>query len=66
LDGEPKGEEENVRQHDPSPPRRNLLQHRFNGTENERSRGNHIGPQPAQGLRLDRWLKKLRYRRLRP
>jgi hypothetical protein len=65
LDGEPKGEEENVRQHDPAPPRRNLLQRIFNHTENERSRSHDIGPQPAQGL-LDRWLKKLRYRRLRP
>jgi hypothetical protein len=66
LDGQPKGEEENVRQHDPAPPRRNLLQRRFKDTENERSCSDHIGPQPAQGLRLDRWLKKLRYRRLRP
>jgi len=66
LDGEPKGEEENVRQHDPAPPRRNLLERPFNDAENQQNRSDHIGPQPAQGLRLDRWLKKLRYRRLRP
>jgi hypothetical protein len=35
LDGEPKGEEENVRQHDPAPPRRNLLKRRFKYAENE-------------------------------
>jgi hypothetical protein len=66
LNGEPKREEENVRQHNPAPPRRNLLKHPFNGTENQRSRGDHIGPQPAQRVPLDRWLKKLRYRWLRP
>jgi len=66
LDGEPKGKEENVRQHDPAPPRRNLLKRRFKYAENQRNRSDHIGPQPAQGLRSDRWLKKLRYRRLRP
>jgi hypothetical protein len=65
LDGEPEGEEENVRQHDPAPPRRNLLKRRFKYAENEQNRSDHIGPQP-QGLGLDRRLKKLRYRRLRP
>jgi hypothetical protein len=35
LDGEPKREEENVRQDDPAPSRGNLLEHLSNGAENE-------------------------------
>src|SRR5712671_6303347 len=66
LDGEPKGEEENVRQHDPAPSRRNLLKDLSNYGENQQSRSHRTGPQPAQGLRLDRWLKKLRCRGVRP
>jgi len=66
LDREPQGEEENVRQHDATPSRGNLGKYLANQPENQQSRGDHTGPQPTQGIRLDRWLKKLRCRRLRP
>src|SRR5262249_8575739 len=66
LDGEPKGEEEDVRQHDPAPSRRNLLKHLSNNRENQQSGRDRAGPQPVQRLWLDRWLKKLGCRRLRP
>jgi hypothetical protein len=49
-----------VRQHDPAPPRRNLLKRPFNHAENQRRHSDRIDPQPAQGVRLDRRLKKLR------
>jgi hypothetical protein len=38
LDGEPKGEEENVRQHDPAPSCRNLLKYPAQRRENQKSR----------------------------
>jgi len=65
LDSEPKREEENVRQDDPAPSRRDLLKHLSNRAENEQNAGDRSSPQPAQGLRLDLRLKKSRCQRLR-
>jgi hypothetical protein len=38
LDSEPKGEEENVRQHDPAPSCRNLLKYTAQRGKNQESR----------------------------
>jgi hypothetical protein len=65
LDGEPQSEEEKVHQHDPAPSRRDLLKHLSKCAEKHGSRSDRTGPQPAQRLGSDRWLKKMRWQRLR-
>jgi hypothetical protein len=65
LDSEPQGEDEKVHQHDSAPSRRNLLEHLSKRAEKQGSRSYRTGPQPAQRFGLDRWLKKMRWQRLR-
>ncbi|HKD28929.1 MAG TPA: hypothetical protein VKC66_23865 [Xanthobacteraceae bacterium] len=65
LNGKPQREEEKVHQHDAAPSCRNLLK-QLSKCDEKQGKGSHpAGPQPAQRVGWDRWLKKLRWQRLR-